>query len=93
MAMEVTLPNMGEEIEDVTISRWLVKEGQEVSAGDPLLEIATDKVDTEVPSPASGTVLSINFSEGEIVELDAVIAVIGEANGGCPDAVGLCQRG
>ena len=79
MAMEVTLPDMGEEIEDVTISRWLVKEGQEVSAGDPLLEIATDKVDTEVPSPASGTVLSIRFSEGEIVELDAVIAVIGEA--------------
>ncbi|MDE0079991.1 MAG: dihydrolipoamide acetyltransferase family protein [Caldilineaceae bacterium] len=84
MAMEVTLPNMGEEIEDVTISRWLVKEGQEVSAGDPLLEIATDKVDTEVPSPASGTVLSINFSEGEIVELDAVIAVIGEETEAAP---------
>ena len=79
MATEVTLPEMGEEVEDVTISRWLVKEGQEVSAGDPLLEIATDKVDTEVPAPASGTLLSIRFSEGEIVELDAVIAVIGEA--------------
>lgn len=84
MANEITLPDMGEEVEDVTISRWLVKEGQQVSAGDPLLEIATDKVDTEVPSPVSGTVLSVNFSEGEIVELDAVIAVIGEAGEAAP---------
>ncbi|MCY3708590.1 MAG: dihydrolipoamide acetyltransferase family protein [Caldilineaceae bacterium] len=79
MATEVTLPDMGEEVEDVTISRWLVQEGQQVSAGDPLLEIATDKVDTEIPAPASGTVLSIRFGEGEIVDLKAVIAVIGEA--------------
>ena len=79
MAMEVTLPEMGDEVEDVTISRWLVKEGQQVTAGDPLLEIATDKVDTEVPAPASGTLLSIRFGEGEIIELNAVIAVIGEA--------------
>ncbi len=79
MATEVTLPDMGEEIEDVTISRWLVKEGQQVSAGDPLLEIATDKVDTELPAPASGTLLSVRYGEGEIVELNAVIAVIGEA--------------
>ncbi|MDE0142347.1 MAG: dihydrolipoamide acetyltransferase family protein [Caldilineaceae bacterium] len=79
MATEVTLPDMGEEVEDVTISRWLVKEGQEVNAGQPLLEIATDKVDTEVPAPTSGTLLSIRFGEGEIVDLEAVIAVIGEA--------------
>ena len=79
MATDVTLPDMGEEVEDVTISRWLVKEGEDIRAGDPLLEIATDKVDTEVPSPVGGRVLSIRFGEGEIVELDAVIAVIGEA--------------
>ena len=80
MAMEVTLPEMGGEVENVTISRWLVKEGQQVSAGEPLLEIATDKVDTEIPVPASGTLLSIRFGDGEIVELNAVIAVIGEAS-------------
>lgn len=79
MAIEVTLPDLGEEVEDVTISRWLVKEGQRVSAGDPLLEIATDKVDTEISAPASGTVLSLRFGEGEIVDLKAVIALIGEA--------------
>ena len=77
MATEVTLPDMGEDVEDVTISRWLVKEGQNVSAGEPLLEIATDKVDTEVPAPVGGTVLAIRFGEGEIVDLNAVIAVIG----------------
>ncbi len=87
MATDVTLPDMGEEVEDVTISRWLVKEGQQVGAGDPLLEIATDKVDTEIPSPASGTVMSINFGEGEIVELDAVIAVIGEEGEAAPAPV------
>ena len=79
MDTEVTLPEMGDEVEDVTISRWLVKEGQRVTAGDPLLEIATDKVDTEVPAPATGTLLSIRFGEGEIIELNAVIAIIGEA--------------
>ena len=79
MATDVTLPDMGEDVEDVTISRWLVKEGQNVSAGDPLLEIATDKVDSEIPAPVGGTVLSIRFSEGEIVDLNAVIAVIGDA--------------
>ena len=80
MATEVTFPEMGEEVEDVTISRWLVGEGEHVNAGDPLLEIATDKVDTEVPAPVSGTLLSVNFGEGEIVDLNAVIAVIGEAS-------------
>lgn len=80
MATEVTLPAMGDEVEDVTISRWLVREGQHVNAGEPLLEIASDKVDTEVPSPVSGTLLSVNFGEGEIVDLTAVIAVIGEAS-------------
>ena len=79
MATDVTLPDLGEEVEDVTISRWLVKEGEDIRAGDPLLEIATDKVDTEVPAPVGGRVLSIRFGEGEIVDLDAVIAVIGEA--------------
>ena len=78
MATEVTLPEMGEEVEDVTISRWLVGEGESVRAGDPLLEIATDKVETEVPAPVGGTVLAIHFGEGEIVDLNAVIAVIGE---------------
>lgn len=87
MATEVKLPDLGEGIEDVTISRWLVGEGAEVKAGDVILEVATDKVDTEVPAPASGKVLKIHYAEGALAPLDAVLAVIGAAGeeaGGAP---------
>lgn len=77
MAIEVRLPDLGEGVEDATISRWLVQEGDEVSEGDALLEVATDKVDTEVPSPAAGKVLKINHGEGDLVSLDAVLLVLG----------------
>jgi 2-oxoglutarate dehydrogenase E2 component (dihydrolipoamide succinyltransferase) len=77
MATEIKLPDLGEGVEDATISRWLVKEGDEVKAGDVLLEVATDKVDTEVPSPAAGKVLKINQGEGSLVSLQDVLAVIG----------------
>jgi len=86
MATEVTLPEFGAEIEDVTISRWLVSEGQEVDAGDPLLEIATAKVDTVIPAPVGGIVLSIRFSVGEIVELNSILAFIGEPGEATPDS-------
>ena len=79
MAIELKLPDLGDGIEDVTISVWRVSEGDSVNEGDVILEVATDKVDTEVPATASGTVLKILHGEGEIVTLDAVLAVIGEA--------------
>jgi pyruvate/2-oxoglutarate dehydrogenase complex dihydrolipoamide acyltransferase (E2) component len=78
MATEVKLPDAGEGIEDVTIIRWLVQEGDTIEEGAALLEVATDKVDTEVPSPAGGTVLKLNYGPGELVSIDAVIAVVGE---------------
>lgn len=78
MATELRLPDMGEGIEDVTINRWVIQEGESVSEGDIVLEVATDKVDTEVPAEASGTLLKINFDEGSIVPIDAVLAVIGQ---------------
>ena len=77
MATEVKMPDLGEGVEDATISRWLVKVGDEVRAGDVILEVATDKVDTEVPAPASGKILTLNVGEGEIVSLSKVLAVIG----------------
>jgi 2-oxoisovalerate dehydrogenase E2 component (dihydrolipoyl transacylase) len=88
MSTEVKLPDLGEGIEDATISRWLVKEGDEVKAGDVILEVATDKVDTEVNAPAGGKLLKISAREGEIVALDAVLALIGaegESADGAPD--------
>lgn len=79
MATDVKLPDLGEGVEDATISRWLVKEGDEVKQGDILLEVATDKVDTEVPSPVTGRILRINQGEGSLVSLNDVLAVIGAA--------------
>ena len=67
MATEFKLPDMGDDIEDVTISVWRVSEGDSVNEGDVILEVATDKVDTEVPAPVGGTILKLMASEGEIV--------------------------
>lgn len=86
MATEVTIPDLGEGIEDVTVSRWRVKVGDQVNEGDVIVEIATDKVDTEVPSPASGTVLKLGASEGDIVPLTQVLAVIGAEGESVEDA-------
>lgn len=77
MATEVKLPDLGEGVEEASISRWLVKEGDTVQAGDPLLEVATDKVDTEMPSPVSGKILKINVRENEIATQSSVLALIG----------------
>ncbi len=77
MTTEVKLPDLGEGIEDVTISRWRVKEGDTVQAGDVILEVATDKVDTEVNAPASGKLLKIKYRDGEMAPATAVLALIG----------------
>lgn len=79
MATEIRLPDVGVGIEDVTIVRWLVKVGEPVTEGATLVEIATDKVDTEVVAPVSGTLLKRNFADGEIVDVRAVLGVIGAA--------------
>lgn len=77
MATEVKIPDLGEGIEDVTVSRWRVKVGDSVSEGEVIVEIATDKVDTEVAATASGKILKIGASEGDIIPLTQVLAVIG----------------
>lgn len=79
MATELKLPDLGEGVSDVTISRWRVKEGAKVNSGDVILEVATDKVDTEVSATTDGVLLKINFKEGEMAPVDAVLGLIGEA--------------
>ena len=78
MATDVVMPQMGESIAEGTITKWLVKVGDTVERDQPLFEISTDKVDAEIPSPAAGKLLEIKHDEGETVEVDAVVAVIGE---------------
>ncbi len=79
---EITLPALGESVTEGTVSRWLKQVGDQVEADEPLLEVSTDKVDTEIPSPTAGTLLEIRVQEDETVEIGAVLAVIGEAGGG-----------
>jgi pyruvate dehydrogenase E2 component (dihydrolipoamide acetyltransferase) len=82
MPVSVTMPRLGESVTEGTVTRWLKNEGDHVDADEPLLEVSTDKVDTEVPSPASGTVLSIKVQEDETVEIGVELAVIGDADEG-----------
>ncbi len=76
---EVTLPALGESVTEGTVTRWLKEVGEEVAVDEPLLEVSTDKVDTEVPSPVAGTLLEIRVPEDETAEVGAVLAVIGAA--------------
>jgi 2-oxoglutarate dehydrogenase E2 component (dihydrolipoamide succinyltransferase) len=76
---EVTLPELGESVTEGTVSRWLKQVGESVAADEPLLEVSTDKVDTEIPSPTSGTLLEIRVQEDETVGVGAVLAIVGEA--------------
>ena len=76
-AIEVVMPQMGVSVSEGTITKWLKQEGEDVAADEPLLEISTDKVDTEVPSPGTGTVQQILVQEGETVDVGTKLAVIG----------------
>jgi 2-oxoisovalerate dehydrogenase E2 component (dihydrolipoyl transacylase) len=77
MATKVLVPLLGEGVEEVTIIKWLKKEGDSVNELEPLLEVNTDKVDTEIPAPASGTVLKIMAEEGVPAKVGAILAFIG----------------
>jgi len=79
MAIDVTMPQMGESVVEGTIARWLVKEGDEVREDQPLVEISTDKVDTEIPSPGAGIIARIVVHEGETVGVGTKIAEISAA--------------
>src|SRR5574337_847921 len=77
MATKVLVPLLGEGVEEVTVTKWLKQEGETVKELEPLLEVNTDKVDTEIPAPASGTVLKIVAPEGLPAKVGAILAFIG----------------
>ena len=78
---DITLPQLGETVTEGTITRWFKKVGDAVAADEPLFEVSTDKVDTEVPSPVAGTLTEIRVKEGDTVPVGTVIAVVGAASG------------
>jgi pyruvate dehydrogenase E2 component (dihydrolipoamide acetyltransferase) len=80
-AVDVVMPQMGVSVSEGTITKWLKREGERIEADEPLLEISTDKVDTEVPSPASGTLTQILVQEGETVAVGTKLGQIGGAAG------------
>lgn len=88
MAVKVTLPQMGEGVTDATVTKWLKQEGEQVKEYDPLVEVNTDKVDTEIPSPASGTILRILQAEGAVVPVNATLVWIGEPGEALPEDEG-----
>src|SRR5881409_377644 len=76
--VDVLMPQMGESIAEGTLSKWLKKVGDPVKRDEPLFEISTDKVDSEIPAPASGVLSEIRVKEGETVQINTVVAVIDE---------------
>ena len=88
MATKVLVPLLGEGVEEVTVIKWLKKEGDSVNELEPLLEVNTDKVDTEIPAPASGTVLKIVAEEGAPAKVGTILAFIGKAGESIDNAPG-----
>ncbi len=79
---DVVMPQMGESIVEGTLTRWLKKPGDKVERDEPLFEISTDKVDTEIPSPSAGVLSEILVQEGATVAINSVVARIGDGGSG-----------
>jgi pyruvate dehydrogenase E2 component (dihydrolipoamide acetyltransferase) len=86
MSVSVSMPQLGESVTEGTVTRWLKREGERVEADEPLLEVSTDKVDTEIPSPVSGVLRGITVAEDETVAVGAELAVIDEEGAAAPAA-------
>jgi pyruvate dehydrogenase E2 component (dihydrolipoamide acetyltransferase) len=86
MPTDVIMPQMGESIFEGTITKWLKKQGDTVQRDEPLFEISTDKVDAEIPSPASGVLSEVKIAEGNTVQINTVVGVIADADGQAPSA-------
>ncbi|QHN31461.1 2-oxoglutarate dehydrogenase, E2 component, dihydrolipoamide succinyltransferase [Gordonia amarae] len=86
MTFSVQMPALGESVTEGTVTRWLKEEGDTVEADEPLLEVSTDKVDTEIPAPASGVLIKIVAHEDDVVEIGGELAVIGDASESAGDA-------
>ncbi|WP_435741630.1 2-oxoglutarate dehydrogenase, E2 component, dihydrolipoamide succinyltransferase [Nocardioides sp. SYSU DS0663] len=91
MATEVNLPALGESVTEGTVTRWLKQVGDSVAVDEPLLEVSTDKVDTEIPSPVAGTLLEIKAEEDDTVEVGGVLALIGDEGESSGDASGSAE--
>ena len=92
MSSSVEMPALGESVTEGTVTRWLKSVGDTVEVDEPLLEVSTDKVDTEIPSPVAGVLQEILVEEDETVEVGAKLAVIGDGAGGGSDDSGSDEQ-
>ena len=76
---DITMPQLGETVTEGTITKWFKQVGDTIAEDEPLFEVSTDKVDSEVPSPLSGTIIEIKVPEGDTVDVGVVLAVIGDS--------------
>ena len=76
MSENIIVPALGESITEATISKWIKNQGEQVKVDEPIVELETDKVNVEVPSPAEGTISKINYKKGDIVEVGASLGII-----------------
>src|ERR1700709_2859556 len=90
--IDIVMPQMGESIVEGTLTKWLKKPGDKVERDEPLFEISTDKVDTEIPAPAAGTLGELLVQEGQTVQVNAVVARIDEGGGAAPAAAPAPQQ-
>jgi len=86
MSESVNLPALGESVTEGTVTRWLKKVGDRVEVDEPLLEVSTDKVDTEIPSPVAGVIEAILVAEDETVEVGTALVTIGDGSGAAAEA-------
>ena len=86
MSVSVSMPALGESVTEGTVTRWLKQEGESVEADEPLLEVSTDKVDTEIPSPVGRRPARITVAEDETVAVGAELAIIDEGGDGAEAA-------
>ena len=80
MPNQILVPSLGESVTEATVSKWLKQVGEQVDSDEPLVELETDKVNVEVPSPLSGTLSSIEVKEGDTVEVGALLGVVNEGH-------------
>src|ERR1041384_674350 len=92
MPVSVTMPRLGESVTEGTVTRWLKQEGEHVEADEPLLEVSTDKVDTEIPSPAAGVLQRIVVAEDETAEVGSELAGGGGERSGDADSSAPAQE-
>src|SRR5256714_8026685 len=84
MAREFKLPDIGEGVHEGEVVKWFVKEGDPIRENDPVVEVMTDKVTVQIPSPVTGKVLQLRAKEGEVVKVGATLIVFGEAGEAAP---------